>query len=77
MEEGFRGRGGLDAMMFDFVNRNALPARLLNVGVQPGYRFELGTRAELHELVGIGLEAVDRSVTAFARNLSGTLAKEQ
>lgn len=77
MEEGFRGRGGLDAMMFDYVNRNAIPARVLNLGVQPGYRFELGTRTELHELVGIGVEAVEKSVTAFARNLSSTLLKEQ
>jgi len=77
MEEGFRGRGGLDAMMFDFVNRNAIPARILNLGVEPGYRFELGTRTELHELVGIGVEAVEKSITAFARNLSSTLVKEQ
>jgi transketolase len=77
MEEGFRGRGGLDAMVFDFVNRNAIPARILNLGVEPGYRFELGTRAELHELVGIGIEAVDKGISAFARNLSSTLVKEQ
>lgn len=77
MEEGFRGRGGLDAMMFDFVSRNAIPARVLNLGVQPGYRFELGTRAELHELVGIGVETVEKSVAAFARSVSSNLVKEQ
>jgi hypothetical protein len=45
--------------------------------VQPGYRFELGNRTELHELVGIGVEAVEKSVTAFARTLSSTLVKER
>ena len=28
------------------------------MGVTPGYNFELGTRQELHERVGIGHEAI-------------------
>jgi transketolase len=48
--------------MFDFVARQGLDARVLNLGVQGSYRFELGTRAELHEQVGIGLQSVARSV---------------
>lgn len=75
MEEGFRGRGGLDAMMSDFARRQSLPVRILAVGVEPSYRFELGTRAELHELVGIGVEAVEKNVTSFARTLSSTLVR--
>jgi transketolase len=35
---------------------------VLNLGVQGSYRFELGTRAELHEQVGIGLQSVARSI---------------
>lgn len=66
LEEGFCGRGGLDAMIFDFSARNGLTARLLNIGVEGSYRFELGTRAELHERVGIGLEAVVRRVREIA-----------
>jgi len=65
LEEGFAGRGGLDALMFDFVARHQLSARVLNLGVQGSYRFELGTRAELHEQVGIGLQSVARSVRQF------------
>jgi transketolase len=65
MEEGFRGRGGLDSMIFEFVARRGIDARVLNLGVEPGYRFELGTRAELHEQVGIGVEAVVASVSRF------------
>jgi transketolase len=70
MEEGFRGRGGVDAMMFEFLARCSLAARMLNVGVEGGYRFELGSRAELHEQVGIGYECVLRSVTTFIQSLS-------
>ncbi|WP_445367083.1 transketolase family protein [Methylomonas sp. BW4-1] len=70
LEEGFSGRGGVDAMLFDFLARRNLPLTLLNLGVNGGYRFELGTRAELHEQVGIGPEAVQRRVAAFIQSLS-------
>lgn len=54
MEEGFVGRGGLDAMLFHFFASNRISPRFLNIGVEGGYRFELGSRVELHEQVGIG-----------------------
>ena len=65
MEEGFRGRGGLDAMMFDWVAHSKKNLRLLNIGVEGGYRFELGSRTELHEQVGIGVNVVTKKVLAF------------
>ncbi len=70
LEEGFRGRGGVDAMLFEFIARRGLAARMLNVGVEGGYRFELGSRTELHEQVGIGPEVVLRSVMTFIQSLS-------
>ncbi len=69
MEEGFRGRGGVDSLFFEFIARRQLSVRQLNVGVEPGYRFELGTRNELHEQVGIGVGAVSDSVRAFTNSL--------
>ncbi|NBU71429.1 MAG: transketolase [Bacteroidetes bacterium] len=69
MEEGFRGRGGMDAMLFDAAARHHLKSRLLNIGVEPGYRFELGTRAELHEQVGIGIESARVKVLEFSRSI--------
>jgi transketolase len=62
MEEGFAGRGGLDALLGDFIRHAALDVELMGVGVEGGYRFELGTRAELHEQVGIGPDVVTRRV---------------
>lgn len=69
MEEGFSGRGGIDALFFEFVARRRLRLLQQNVGVAPGYNFELGTRAELHERVGIGEVAASTTVRDFVRNL--------
>ncbi len=65
LEEGFSGRGGMDAMLFEFVARHGLPAKVLNLGAQGGYRFELGTRTDLHEKAGIGFHAVLARVREF------------
>lgn len=62
MEEGFSGRGGLDSMMFDYLLRSGIKINLLNIGVEGGYRFEIGAREVLHEQVGIGVKAVVRKV---------------
>lgn len=69
MEEAFSGRGGLDAMMFNHLARHGLNLPLLNIGVEGGYRFEIGERSLLHEQVGIGENEVVRKVGAFAQNL--------
>lgn len=69
LEEGFRGRGGLDSMLFEFISRRGLNAKLLNIGVEGAYHFDLGTRTELHERVGIGPQAVLSSIRAFANDL--------
>ncbi|MFI3185332.1 MAG: transketolase C-terminal domain-containing protein [Methylococcaceae bacterium] len=73
LEEGFRGRGGVDAMLFEFIARRGLAKPMLNIGVEGAYRFELGSRAELHEQVGIGPESVLRSVTTFVQSLSDSV----
>ncbi|NQU63941.1 MAG: transketolase [SAR324 cluster bacterium] len=70
LEEGFRGRGGLDSMMFEFISRRNINARMLNIGVEGAYRFELGSRTELHEEVGIGPETVRQQVTSFLQSFS-------
>lgn len=67
LEEGFRGRGGLDAMLFDWLAQHHASATLLNLGVEGGYRFELGTRMELHEQVGIGVNVVTQKIIHWLR----------
>lgn len=65
IEEGFRGRGGLDSMLFEFSSRRNLDIEILNIGVEPGYSFELGTRSELHEKVGIGIHSILSQIRLF------------
>ncbi|HQT46616.1 MAG TPA: transketolase C-terminal domain-containing protein [Acidocella sp.] len=69
MEEGFSGRGGMDALLREFAARHCPDARLLCLGVEPAYRFDLGTRLELHELVGIGPESTLRAIEALLATL--------
>ncbi len=65
LEEGFRARGGLDALIADILRENLPGKPHLNLGVTGGYRFELGTRQELHEEVGIGEHAVLNQINGF------------
>ena len=69
MEEGFSGRGGMDAMVFNHVARNDLKLAVLNIGVEGGYRFEVGERHVLHEQVGIGLQSVIDKVSRFSQKI--------
>lgn len=69
MEEGFSGRGGMDAMVFNHVARNDLKLAVLNIGVEGGYRFEVGERHVLHEQVGIGLQSVIDKVSRFSQKM--------
>ena len=70
MEEGFRGRGGLDAMMFNLVGARDNFPPILNIGVEGDYCFDLGTRIELHEKVGIGVSAVFSRISDFLDKIS-------
>lgn len=70
LEEGFRGRGGLDAMIFDFVTHRKIQCEIYNIGVNGAYRFEIGTREELHEEVGIGIEIVVKDILKFVKGES-------
>jgi transketolase len=70
LEEGFKGRGGLDSFIFDFMSQQKIEARLLNLGLDGAYHFELDTRIGLHERVGIGPGVVARRVSNFAKSLN-------
>lgn len=65
MEEGFRGRGGLDSLLFDFVARKGLGLEILNLGIDNSFSFELGSREELHGQFGIGVANLTESIQLF------------
>lgn len=66
-EEGFEGRGGLDAMLFNFINLKNLNCKFKNFGVNPEYRFEIGERKILHEQVGIGEKVLTKQILKFLK----------
>jgi len=70
MEEGFSGRGGVDALLFDFIANQGLNIPILNIGVEGAYRFELGTREDLHEKVGIGPNVSMKRIENFLQSKS-------
>jgi transketolase len=69
-EEGFSGRGGLDSMLFEFIAKSNLNVKVLSIGVEPGYSFELGSRIELHEKVGIGVQSILNKLRPFIKTIS-------
>jgi len=69
LEEGFSGRGGLDALLFDLLADVCPRPTISNIGVKGGYRFELGSRQELHEQVGIGRNVVLERVRGIALSI--------
>jgi len=67
MEEGFSGRGGMDSMLFNHLSQYNLKLPLLNIGVTPEYRFEIGSRERLHEEVGIGIKVSLEKIQQFIK----------
>ena len=63
LEEGFSNRGGLDAITYELLSDTKIQQNFSGIGVKPSYNFELGTRQELHELVGIGHNIVCSKIT--------------
>jgi transketolase len=64
MEEGFMGRGGLDAHVAEAVPRFS-PGRLWTIGFRPGYVFDIGGREFLYERCGLGDEDLLRGIRRF------------
>jgi transketolase len=56
-------------LLRDFAARHALPSQILALGVAPAYRFDLGSRRDLHEQVGIGPEACLHAIATFLEEL--------
>ena len=69
MEEGFPGRGGLDSMVSNYLVQNDISIKMWNIGVEGGYRFEIGSRETLHELVGIGVNTLVDKISSFSNTL--------
>lgn len=76
LEEGFKGRGGLDSLIITCMLNQGLQKKFLNLGVNNHYSFELGTRNQIHEQVGIGPNSVANSIQNFYISIKEALVKE-
>jgi len=65
VEEGFSGKGGLDALAYQMVSEKGLPVRVKANGLSSVYRFELLDRDSLHEAAGIGATALASKIRKF------------
>ena len=62
LEEGFIRRGGLDSRILNLINSRKLACGFKGFGVEGGYRFEIGDRESLHELVGLGVKTIQQKI---------------
>jgi len=65
VEEGFDGKGGLDALAYRLVSEKKIPVQVKANGLSSSYRFELMTRTSLHEAAGIGKNALIEKIRRF------------
>ena len=61
LEEGFIGRGGLDTLVLGALAGTG--ARIMSMGFEGGYVFEIGDRDYLHRLKGLDPEAIAARVS--------------
>lgn len=59
IEEGFKERGGLDSKILSVVDNSK---KVISIGVEPKYRFELGSREELHDAAGVGVNQIEQRI---------------
>ena len=63
LEEGFRGKGGLDSLMSSLICRYELNPRLLNFGFNAEYAFRSGTREFLYNRNGMSEQHILNAMT--------------
>ncbi len=65
LEEGFVGKGGLDAMVMDFVANQGVDAAVRNLGFPDRHVFEIGSRECLHGQIGLSEEKIAETIRSF------------
>ena len=67
LEEGFVGRGGIDSILLNLLNKLNVNKKFRSFGVNPDYIFEIGERNYIHELIGIGPKKLVVMLTKLLR----------
>ncbi len=70
MEESFIGRGGLDSVVFNLMNEYELLSKpFFNLGLEPIYRYDLGTRDEIHQQLGLDTHSLAGKINNFLKKI--------
>lgn len=64
LEEGFIGAGGLDAE----INALCKEKKVINLGFEKNYKFEVGPREYIHTLNGVGLDSIEKILDEEIKN---------
>lgn len=64
LEEGFVGKGGLDALVGELVLRHQLRPVVKAMGLKDNYIFHIGSREQLHEQNSLGSSSIYREAQA-------------
>lgn len=66
LEEGFIGKGGLDALMAQVIINNGVNVKLKAMGLKDNYIFHIGNREDLHERNDLGVSSIVREIQSVA-----------
>ncbi len=64
LEEGFIGKGGLDAALSTVIHQNDLPLKFKAMGLKDHYHFHIGSRDSLHARDGLDNASIAQASTA-------------
>lgn len=78
IEEAFIGKGGLDSLILNIVNRYALPVSVSTWGCKDTYYFDNGGRNHLHGLYGMDPAVIAAEVTRLTKSsaMAGVISNE-
>jgi len=65
MEEGFVGSGGLDALVRGLCSDGGVSAPVKSFGIPRRYQFDLGSREQLHETIGMSPDKLCSGIQEF------------
>jgi len=64
VEEGFIGRGGMDSLLLNLLNRHGSAIQYTNIGIKNQYRFHVGHRESMLRMNEIDAQSVIKRLKA-------------
>jgi transketolase len=62
IEEGFKNKGGLDSLIYSFVNENNLDIKIKTFGIDDKYFFDVSSRDSLHSYSNMNIDLIKNEI---------------